>query len=44
MTGEGEGNEGIRSNFRATTRLETLATQASDDVTKKLHLRNYEKG
>ena len=27
--GEGEGNEGFRSNFRAITRLETLATQAN---------------
>ena len=37
MTGEGEGNEGTffffcsRSNFRAVTRLETLATQATHD-------------
>ena len=27
--GGGEGNEGFRSNFRAITRLETLATQAN---------------
>ena len=38
MTGEGEGKEGttvfyrVRSNFRAITRLETLATQAKKKV------------
>ena len=37
MTGEGEGKEGttffcFRSNFRAITRLETLATQARENV------------
>ena len=30
MTGEGEGNDCFRSNFRAITRLETLATQATE--------------
>ena len=31
-TGEGEGNEGSPSNFRAVTRLETLTTQASSKI------------